>query len=89
MAGSREKLSTDPRIGQPACWGLCQEPFFSGAVALSIVVDDFTKGYHVRGLPVGSVRWVYVDWHGKHTCHVGQVFPYRVFIDSNRHDSRI
>jgi hypothetical protein len=39
-----EKLSMDPRIGQPACGGLCQEPFFSGAVALSIVVDDNAKG---------------------------------------------
>jgi hypothetical protein len=25
LASSREKLSTDPRIGQPACCGLCQE----------------------------------------------------------------
>jgi hypothetical protein len=30
--------------------------FFSGAVALSNVVDDFTKTCHVRGLPVGSIR---------------------------------
>jgi hypothetical protein len=39
-----KKLGTDPRISQPACCGLCQEPFFSGAVALSIDVDDFVKG---------------------------------------------
>jgi hypothetical protein len=43
IAGSGEKLSTDPRIGQPSYCGLCQEPFFSGAVALSIAVDDDAK----------------------------------------------
>jgi hypothetical protein len=62
-----EKLGTDPRIGQSACCGLCREPFFSGAVALSIAVDDFTKGCHVHGLLVGSVRGAYVDWHRKRT----------------------
>jgi hypothetical protein len=44
LVGSGEKLGTDPQIGQLACCGLCQEPFFSGAVALLNVVDDFTKG---------------------------------------------
>jgi hypothetical protein len=28
MAGSREKMDTDPRIDQPVRCGLCQEPFF-------------------------------------------------------------
>jgi hypothetical protein len=28
LAGSGEKLGTDPRIGQPACCRLCREPFF-------------------------------------------------------------
>jgi hypothetical protein len=37
----------NPRIGQPTCYGLCLEPFFSGAVALSIAVDDFVKGCYV------------------------------------------
>jgi hypothetical protein len=46
MAILREKLGMDPRIGQPACCGLCQELFFSGAVALSIIVDDFMKGFY-------------------------------------------
>jgi hypothetical protein len=27
MSSSGEKLGTDPRIGQPSCCGLCQEPF--------------------------------------------------------------
>jgi hypothetical protein len=89
MAGSGEKLGMDTRIGQPTRWGLCEETFFSGAVALSITVEDFAKGCHVRGLPTGSVRRVYMDWHGKHTCHLGRVFPCRVYIDSNRHDSPI
>jgi hypothetical protein len=45
MTGSREKLGTDPQIGQSSCCGLCWEPFFFGAVALSIAVDDCMKGY--------------------------------------------
>jgi hypothetical protein len=44
MASSGEKLDTDPWIDQPSCCGLCWESFFSGAVALSIAVDDFVKG---------------------------------------------
>jgi hypothetical protein len=75
MASLGEKLGTDPRIGQPAHCELCWETFFSGAVALFIVVDDFTKGCHIRGLPVGSVCRTYVDWHGKHMCRIGRVSP--------------
>jgi hypothetical protein len=89
MAGTGEKLSMDPRIGQSAGWGLCREPSLSGAVALSIAVEDFAKGLHIRGPPAGSVHRAYVDWRGKRTCHVGRVSPYRVYIDSNRRDSRI
>jgi hypothetical protein len=82
-----EKLGTNMWIGQPTCCVLCREPFFLGAVALSIIVDDFVKGCHVCGLPVGSVRGAYMDWCGKRTCHVDQVFPYRVYIDSNCRNS--
>jgi hypothetical protein len=89
MAGMGEKLGMDPRIGQPARWGLCQELFFSGATTLSIAVEDFAKGYHVRGPPAGSVRRAYVDWRGKCACRVGRVSPCRVYLDSNRRDSRI
>jgi hypothetical protein len=89
MASSGEKLGMDSRINQSTHCGLCREPFFLGAVSLSIVVDDFTKGCHIWGLPVGSVRQAYVDWRGKRTYRVGQVFPCRVYIDSNRRDSRI
>jgi hypothetical protein len=88
-AGSGDKLGMDLRIGQPARCGLCREPFFSGAVPLSIVVEDFTKGCHVWGLPTGSVHRAYMDWRGKRTCRIGRVFPCMVYIDSNRRDSRI
>jgi hypothetical protein len=89
LAGSGEKLGTDPRIGQPTCRGLCREPFFSGAVESIQICRCLTKGCHVRGSPAGSVRWAYMDWRGKRTCRVGRVFPYRVYINSNRRDSRI
>jgi hypothetical protein len=39
-----EKPGMDPRIGQPSCWGLCQEPYFSGAVDLFKSIADFVKG---------------------------------------------
>jgi hypothetical protein len=32
LVGLEEKLGTDPWIGQSTCGGLCQEPFFLGAV---------------------------------------------------------
>jgi hypothetical protein len=44
LVGSAEKLGMNLRIGQSVCYGLCQEPFFSGAVALLNSVDDYTKG---------------------------------------------
>jgi hypothetical protein len=47
------------------------------------------KGCLVRGLPAGNVHPTYVDWHGKYTCRIGRVFPCRVYIDSNRRDTRI
>jgi hypothetical protein len=34
---------------------------FLGAIALSNAVDDLTKGCHVLGLPLESVRVVYMD----------------------------
>jgi hypothetical protein len=37
----------------------------------------------------GSIRGAYMNWRGNHMCCVYQVFPYRVYIDSNRSDSRI
>jgi hypothetical protein len=52
-----------------------RSPFFSRAVALSNVVDDYVKGYHIRGLSARSIHMVYVDWHGKRTYRVYQVSP--------------
>jgi hypothetical protein len=75
MAVVGEKLGMDPQIGQPVCGELGSEPFFSGAVDPFNVVNDFVKGYHIRGLPIGNIRVAYVDWRGKHRCHVYQVSP--------------
>jgi hypothetical protein len=47
MAGSGEKLGMDPWIGQPSGCGLCQESFFSRAVALFIAADDYAKGCYM------------------------------------------
>jgi hypothetical protein len=46
-ATPHRRPSTDLWIGQPVCWGLCQEPFFSGAVALLNSVDDSVKGCYM------------------------------------------
>jgi hypothetical protein len=79
----------DPQIGQPACCGLCREPFFSGAVGSVQICRCLVKGCHVQGPLIGSVCRAYVDWCGKRTSLIGRVFPYRVYIDSNRRDSQI
>jgi hypothetical protein len=47
LVGSGEKLVTDPWIGQPACCGLCQEPFFSGAVESIQIYRRLTKGCYM------------------------------------------
>jgi hypothetical protein len=44
LVGLREKLGTDPQIGRPACWGLCQEPLFSGAVRSFQIYRWLVKG---------------------------------------------
>jgi hypothetical protein len=79
----------DLRITPPACFELCREPFFSGAVGYIQHYWWLVKGCYVHELPVESIRVRYVDWREKHTCRVYQVFPYRVYIDSNHRDSRI
>jgi hypothetical protein len=47
MADFGEKLGMDLQIGRPSCYGLCRELFFSGAVALSIAVDDGVKSCYM------------------------------------------
>jgi hypothetical protein len=73
LVGSGEKLGTDPRISQPACCGLCREPFFSGAMTLSNAVGVSRKVATYGDRPqevyvgrmwtgVGSVRVVLVGF---------------------------
>jgi hypothetical protein len=57
-----EKLGTDPWIGQPSCCGLCQEPFFLGAVDLFKSVDGYAKGYYTWTMSDTYGRWSYVNW---------------------------
>jgi hypothetical protein len=89
LVGLGEKLGMDPWIGQPACCGLCQEPFFLGAVGSIQIYQRLVKGCDVWGLPTEDICRAYVDWHGKRMCRVDRVFSCRVYIDSNRHDSGI
>jgi hypothetical protein len=62
MAGSGEKLGMDPWIGQPSCCRLCRESFFSRAVVLPIVVDDFVKGCYAFTVWGTYGLWSYTDW---------------------------
>jgi hypothetical protein len=43
LVGSGEKLGMDPWISQLSSYRLCQEPFFSEAVALLNSVDYYVK----------------------------------------------
>jgi hypothetical protein len=61
MAILGEKLSMDPRISLVCC-GLCREAFFSGVVVLSIIVDDFAKGWYVLTVWDTYDLGQYVDW---------------------------
>jgi hypothetical protein len=89
LSSSGEKLGMDPRIGQSVCCGLCRESFFSGVVGYVQICRCLAKGCRVWGPPAESVRRAYVDWCGKRTWRVGQIFPYRVYIDLNHRDSQI
>jgi hypothetical protein len=88
MAVLGEKLRWVPQTTQPG-WEVELGALFLGSSESVQLCWVSVKGCHVRGLPVGSVRQTYVDWRGKHACRVGRVFPCRVYIDSNRRDSRI
>jgi hypothetical protein len=56
----------DLRITHPACFELCREPFFSGAVGYIQHCWWLVKGCYVHELLVESIRVRYVDWRGKH-----------------------
>jgi hypothetical protein len=88
MAMLGEKLGDGP-ADHSAGMEIVSGALFSGAVGSVQRCWWPVKGCHVRGPPVGSVRCAYVDCRGKHTCRVGWVFPYRLYIDSNHHDPQI
>jgi hypothetical protein len=75
MVGSGEKLGMNPRITQPG-WGLCREPFFSEAVVCSTLL-------------MTSQKVATCEPSMESVCRVGQVFPRRVYINSNHRDSQI
>jgi hypothetical protein len=76
-------------ISQPTCCGLCCEPFLSRAVGSIQWCWWLAKVCHVRGLLEESIRLAYVDYRGRCTCHVYQIFSCMVYIDSNHHNSHI
>jgi hypothetical protein len=89
MAVLREKLGTDLWIGQLSCCGLGREPFFSGAVALSIFVDDFIKVcYMCYPREICMVEGHMWTERGMGVACWSD-FPCRVYINSNCHDSQI
>jgi hypothetical protein len=63
-----DKLSGDPQIGQPVCYELGQEPFFSGVEYPLNSVDDSVKGCHIQGLPREAYGWR--TWTGMESVHV-------------------
>jgi hypothetical protein len=65
LVGSREKLGTNPRIGQPTSWGLCRKPFFSGAVTLLNFVDDYLRHCYMWTTWDTYGPGPYVDWAWK------------------------
>jgi hypothetical protein len=89
LAIVREKLGTDLRIGQPSYCGLCREPFCSGGSGSVQICWRLCERLlyvdHVRYVWSRAIRGLSVEsmWH------VGRVFPCRVYIDSNHHDSQI
>jgi hypothetical protein len=73
LASSGEKLGMDPRISQPAYYGLCREPFFSREqwdlskfVGVSRKVATYGDHCRKRTLGVHGLAWeAYVSyWSG-------------------------
>jgi hypothetical protein len=57
-----EKLGMDPRISQPACCGLCWEPFFSGAVGSVQICRRLAKGCYMWTMWDTYGLGPYTDW---------------------------
>jgi hypothetical protein len=89
MAVRGEKLGGTRGLVSRQTGDVVGDSFFSGAVESVQLCEVSVKSCNLRGLPVGSIHRAYIDWRGKCTCCVDQVFPCRVYIDSNHHDSRI
>jgi hypothetical protein len=83
-----EKLRRVPRTTQTVS-EVESGAFFLGSSESVQLCWLSVTGRHVWGPPTGNVRVTYVDWHGKCTCCVDQVFPCMVYIDLNCHNSRI
>jgi hypothetical protein len=64
-----EKLGMNPWIDQSLCCELGREPFFSGAVTLSIAVDEFVKSCYTWAVWDIYDRGSFVDWAWK-ACDV-------------------
>jgi hypothetical protein len=67
------KLGGGPTDRSPDVLWIRTGALFSVAVALLNSIDDYSIGCHIRGLPVGSIRVAYVEWHRKCTCHVHEI----------------
>jgi hypothetical protein len=65
LVGLREKLGTDPRIGEPAWRGLCLEPFFSGVVGSIQICRWLMKGFYTWTTWDMYGRGPYTDWAWK------------------------
>jgi hypothetical protein len=88
LVGSGEKLGTDPRNGQPACYWLCRSHFSREQWPYSTLL--MTTWKVVICGPREIVRsWTIYGLRIKSVWHVGHIFPCRVYIDLNRHDSQI
>jgi hypothetical protein len=88
LVSLREKLGTDPQIDRSVCWGLCREPLFGSSeiyLSLSVTHERLLCLDHVRFVLSGTIRGLSVGC----VLRVCRVFPCRVYIDSNRCDSRI
>jgi hypothetical protein len=89
LAVRGEKLDGDPQIGQPACWRCSRESLFLRSCEihpnLLSTREKLLYADYVRYIWSGSICGSSVE----SVCHIGQVFPCRVYIDSNHRDSQI
>jgi hypothetical protein len=88
LVGLGEKLRWVPWTTQPG-WEVESGALFLGSSSIRPTLLATHERLPCTGTATESVQRAYMDWHGKHICHVGRVFPCRVYIDSNCRDSRI